>query len=182
MNLKKEITIMLIAPQGVNTMNTSFCVICGVDIKYRKSGGRGANYPLCTNHECLETYLNFQQVASAPLIDKKVDRSAYLKQRNSERYDGFCGRCGKPIKLDFRHNYLRHGMQSSCEAAPTSRDQLKKEPRRNRIAWQSRLKFKTPPRVHLKPWKNPDSLFCDTEFLETEILRKKIRKGKECTD
>lgn len=163
-------------------MNTSFCVICGIGIKHRRSGGRGANYPLCINHDCLETYLAFRQVASAPLIDKKSDRGAYLRQRITERYDGFCGRCGKPIKLDFRHAFLRHGTQSSCEVAPTSRDQHKREPRRNRITWQSCLKVKTPPHVYLKPWKDPESLFCDTEFLETEIVRKKIRKGKECVD
>lgn len=163
-------------------MSTSFCVICGIGIKYRRSGGRGTNYPLCINPDCLEIYIAFRQIASTPLIDKKYDSGAYLKQRSAERYDGFCGRCGKPIKLDFRHMFLRHGTQYSCEAAPTSRYYVKRESKHNRIAWQSRLKVKTPPHVYLKPWKDPESLFCDTEFLETEIVRKKIRKGKECVD
>ncbi len=34
-------------------------------------------------------------------------------------------------------------------------------------------------RVPLKPWKDPESLFCDTEFLR-EFLGKEPRKGKEC--
>lgn len=32
-----------------------------------------------------------------------------------------------------------------------------------------------------KPWKDPDSLFCDTEFLE-ELLGKPVTKGKLCKD
>ncbi len=33
----------------------------------------------------------------------------------------------------------------------------------------------------LKPWKDPDSLFCDTKFLR-KILRKEPTKGDECRD
>lgn len=36
-------------------------------------------------------------------------------------------------------------------------------------------------RVPLKPWKDPESLFCDTKFLR-EFLGKEPRKGKECKD
>lgn len=36
-------------------------------------------------------------------------------------------------------------------------------------------------RVPLKPWKDPESLFCDTKFLK-EFLGKEPRKGKECKD
>lgn len=48
-------------------------------------------------------------------------------------------------------------------------------------------KHETPPiqnrpnKVYLKPWKDPESLFCDTDFLE-KLLKKKIRHGKECTE
>lgn len=31
----------------------------------------------------------------------------------------------------------------------------------------------------IKPWKDPESLFCDTEFLES-MLGKEVEKGKEC--
>lgn len=34
-------------------------------------------------------------------------------------------------------------------------------------------------RTYLKPWKNPDSLYCSTKVLE-EILKKKISEGGEC--
>lgn len=33
----------------------------------------------------------------------------------------------------------------------------------------------------LKPWKDPESLFCDTEFL-TKIIGKEPTKGDECKD
>lgn len=36
-------------------------------------------------------------------------------------------------------------------------------------------------RAYLKPWKDPESLFCDTEFL-TQLLGKEPRKGDECRD
>lgn len=42
-----------------------------------------------------------------------------------------------------------------------------------------RLKFIN--KVPLKPWKDPESLFCDTKFLR-EFLGKEPRKGKECKD
>lgn len=34
---------------------------------------------------------------------------------------------------------------------------------------------------HLKPWKDPDSLFCDTKFLE-KLLGKEPAKSLECRD
>ncbi len=36
-------------------------------------------------------------------------------------------------------------------------------------------------RHHIKPWKDPESLFCDTEFLE-KLLRKKVSTRDECND
>jgi hypothetical protein len=36
-------------------------------------------------------------------------------------------------------------------------------------------------RFPLKPWKDPESLFCDTVFLE-RLIGKEIRKGSECKD
>ena len=162
-------------------MKTPFCVICGVGIVVRHSLGRGINYPICKSHDCLETYLNLRKASSLPRIDKNTDRKAYIQQQNTERYDGFCGRCGKPLGLNFRNNYLRHPSIDKCEKAPTLRGQLKSVKRRSHI-WVSRYKSKPKPRIYLKPWQDPESLFCDTEFLETKILRKKIRTGKECGD
>ena len=40
---------------------------------------------------------------------------------------------------------------------------------------------KTDYRTPLMPWKDPESLFCDTEFLR-KFLGKEPRKGKECKD
>ncbi len=162
-------------------MVTKFCVICGTGIQVRYSMGSGINYPICRDRDCIKTYLAFQLVARAPLI-KKSDHEAYLKQRSTERYDGFCGRCGKPVKLDFRHSVLRHGTPASCENAPSVRDQPKDKSKDAPTVWVSRVKRKPKPRVYLKPWQDPESLFCDTEFLETKIVKKKIRKGEECGD
>ena len=38
---------------------------------------------------------------------------------------------------------------------------------------------KSPYKTYLKPWKDPESLFCDTMFLK-EFIKKDIRTGKEC--
>ena len=160
---------------------TLFCVICGAGIVIRYSLGSGINLPICRNRDCLETYLSFRKVVGMPRIDKNIDRKACLQQKDTEKYDGFCGRCGKPFTINFRNIYLRHLSPDRCERAPTMRGQLKSAKRRSRL-WVSHLKPKPKPRIYLKPWQDPESLFCDTEFLETEILRKKIRPGKECGD
>ncbi len=34
---------------------------------------------------------------------------------------------------------------------------------------------------YLKPWKDPESLFCDTVFLE-EYIKKSVARGDECKD
>ncbi len=36
-------------------------------------------------------------------------------------------------------------------------------------------------KIYLKPWKDPESLFCSTKFLEI-LLNKEISKGDECKD
>ncbi|MBU0846449.1 hypothetical protein KKH23_04615 [Patescibacteria group bacterium] len=49
---------------------------------------------------------------------------------------------------------------------------------------KSRIKEGTFAKKHtypLKPWKDPNSLFCDTEFLK-KLLGKEPAKGKECKD
>lgn len=47
---------------------------------------------------------------------------------------------------------------------------------------EKRKEIQEPKRiVFLKPWKDPESLFCDTKFLE-ELLCKEITKGDECKD
>jgi len=33
----------------------------------------------------------------------------------------------------------------------------------------------------MKPWKDDQSLFCDTSFLE-DLIKKPVAKGKECSD
>lgn len=162
-------------------MKTRFCVICGVSITVRHSLGRGINYPICKNRGCLETYQNLRKEASLPIVDKKVDRDAYFRKRDTERYEGFCGRCGKPLRINFRINYLRHTSLNVCEKASVIRNPSKIGKARS-ILGLAYHKPKPKPRIYLKPWQDPESLFCDTDFLETEILRKKIRPGKECSD
>ncbi len=42
--------------------------------------------------------------------------------------------------------------------------------------------IRTKPNRHpLKPWKDPESLFCDTEFLK-KLIKKTPKKGIECKD
>lgn len=40
--------------------------------------------------------------------------------------------------------------------------------------------MKPPGKVYLKPWKDPNSLFCSPKL--EEIVRKKLRTGEECKD
>ena len=160
-----------------------FCVICGDGLPYRNSFGRGRNYPLCKNPACLETYLNLRKSTELPIADKHTDPEAFYKKKELEQYAGFCVRCGKPLRIDVRNGYFRHTKISDCENAPTIRKSPKTAQIKNRrpvFSHQAELKPK--PRIYLKPWQDPQSLFCDTEFLETEILHKKIRTGEECKD
>ena len=154
-------------------------MICGDSITERMSGGRGHNYPLCKKKECFNIYQTLKIAVSLPIPDKKVDWEAHFNQKKLERYDGFCGRCGKPIKLDFRNHYLRHGSIRGCDKASTSRKTGQK-PTWCRVFGRRQPQPK--PRIYLKPWQDPNSLFCDTEFLETEIVHKKLRTGEECSD
>lgn len=55
------------------------------------------------------------------------------------------------------------------------------KPQPEDIEIESRKQLKMINRVPLKPWKDPESLFCDTEFLR-KFLGKEPRKGKECKD
>jgi len=47
---------------------------------------------------------------------------------------------------------------------------------KKRPIYEKRKGLKTHP---LKPWKDPDSLYCDKEFLE-KLLSKEIAEGNEC--
>jgi len=42
-------------------------------------------------------------------------------------------------------------------------------------------KPKPKPRTYLKPWQDPESLFCDRKFL-SELIGKEIADGDECRD
>ena len=44
-----------------------------------------------------------------------------------------------------------------------------------------RVQQKTIKFHHIKPWKDPESLFCDTKFLK-KLLGKEPRAGNECKD
>lgn len=159
-----------------------FCIICGSAIVERYSLGRGIYYSVCRNRECIDTYLKLRKEAGLPIVSKEINRIDYFQKRNKERYDGFCGRCGKPLRLDFRNNYLRHGSPTICNNASTTRNSPKVGmTSKSMDGWVSRREPKPKPRIYLKPWQDPESLFCDTKFLETKILRKKISTDKECS-
>lgn len=160
---------------------TLFCVICGELIGSSHSFGRGKNYPLCKNPTCRETYLNLRASADLPIANKQTDPDAFYKKKESERYDGFCGRCGKPLRIDLRNSYLRHNRASDCKTAPTTR----KPPKTTQLKTRRRVFLhqaepKTPPRIYLKPWKDPESLFCSPNL--KEIINKEPLSGEECKD
>lgn len=148
---------------------------------YHNSFGRGKSYPLCKNPTCLETYLNLREPVETQIADKHTDPDAPPTKKVSKRYDGFCGRCGKPLRINPRNGYLRHGRRLACEKAPTIRKphQTAQLKTRRRV-FSHKAEPQPKPRIYLKPWQDKESLFCDTEFLETEILHKKIRTGEEC--
>lgn len=159
---------------------TLYCVICGEGLQYRNSFGRGKNYPICKKKECFNKYMSLRTAATLPLPDETTNPEGYHKQKESERHDGFCGRCGKPIWIDCRINYYRHNSKKLCEKAPAIRNSREPKQNKSRRRLYGHKEPQPKPRIYLKPWQDPQSLFCDTTFLETKILKKKIRKGTEC--
>lgn len=157
--------------------STYFCVICGESIEICHSFGRGKNYPLCKNPPCLEIYLNLRE----PVELQYTDLDALPNKKASKRYDGFCGRCGKPLRINPRNGYLRHGRRIACEKAPTIRKphQTAEAGTRRRV-FLHQAEPKPKPRIYLKPWKDPESLFCSPKL--KEIINKELLSGEECKD
>lgn len=90
-------------------------------------------------------------------------------------YACVCGLCSEPLFLQetgIEHFYKEH--KEWFELIWLSYERKKKEKNEEKV---KRPKY----RVHIKPWKNPNSLFCDTEFLE-KLTGKKILEGDECRD
>lgn len=141
---------------NVSENMSRFCIICGTPITVRYSMGRGHNVSICKDGSCVKKYMT------------------EFAQSTKRRVAGFCGRCGKPMLLSFLHAIYRHLSKEACEAAPnylrehTPRIKKKRE----------KPPVKKPPRVYLKPWKDPQSLFCSPKL--GEIVGKEIPRGVEC--
>ncbi len=109
-----------------------------------------------------------------PVIDEHKDNNPSIKEEEElpdDRKDDLlfwegdtCPKCGCEIK---KYGFKRHNTKNEyyCQQCIST---FKSLPKRTH-------------RVPLKPWKDPESLFCDTEFLK-KILGKEPAKGTECKD
>ena len=148
-----------------NIVLRPFCFMCGEEIPYKYSFGRGRNVNICKNRACREMYLNFHKAKSSE--DETVGKGVA----------GFCSRCGKEMWVNFRTSNFRHVSSSSCVVAPVKRPAIGVRVKKIVV---TKFKRVTPPkrRVHLKPWEDPNSLFCSPKL--GEIVGKKIATGEEC--
>ncbi|MDD5454166.1 MAG: hypothetical protein PHW62_01520 [Candidatus Ratteibacteria bacterium] len=126
-------------------------------------------------------YTTLNKAALVPPLEKTDDINALREQKNLEQYDGFCGRCGKPMRIDCRNKYLRHGNRELCTKAPVERKTHILFPKKpNRIRVYGHKKPSQKPRIYLQPWKDPESLFCSEKL--KDIIEKEPSPITECHD
>lgn len=122
---------------------------------------------------------------------ERCERRRYIDE--SDRYyfnDGLiCGICGEIVdRLGGRSGVKDHLVEKHSEWIDTYIIDVKyskidfQKLKNKKLSYSSKTRLdRNKKRVYMKPWKNPDSLFCDTKFLE-EFFGKKIAKGDECKD
>jgi hypothetical protein len=151
---------------------TEYCFICGKELSIKYHISKYRTTCICgDNPECIQKYKTY----------RAEGRRLYYGDGELFKVDGFCRLCGRPHKL----RYTRDG-------AEYAHNQCSRENNLRRIALIEKkypppaspppLPNYTPkPRTYLKPWQDPESLFCDTKFLK-QLLGKEPAKGEECKD
>jgi hypothetical protein len=150
------------------------CGICGEAGKYPARSGV-KDHMLKKHPEWVDTYIilgEYPKVDSHKLDEQQQKRLAKETEKR-EKYE-MCLTVDKLRDQDLQDLKLQslHGKKSEQLTIKTEQTE-----RRERHEKRERDKK----RVYLKPWEDPNSMFCSTEFLE-KLLNKKIATGKECKD
>lgn len=122
------------------------------------------------------------------LYEDAIDRilvDRYCRDVLSEQYRKAVKRCNVIIMNRYRRRVdwhappaLRGTMCAALtEAVPEERNKQHQEAT-SEFSIHPQKRYK---KVYLKPWKDPESLFCDREFLE-KLVGKEIADGDECRD
>ena len=115
-------------------------------------------------------------------MDKKYQITHWLHENYiiCFNYECICKLCSQPLFLHetgIEHFSKEHKEWFEFLWLTYERTVKKKHEEKT---YRIRKKIEKPKyRVHIKPWKNPNSLFCDSEFLE-ELTGKKLLEGDEC--
>lgn len=153
-------------------VNTRYCFVCGkiitkhcaVSHKYKNGQGLAVELWICNNGDgCRNFYI------------KNMDES--YDTYTTHTVSGFCYVCGKKMDLRFGHisggNHYKHHYCKIGIKKPTSEIDYNRE-RYHRNGEEIKDGC-------VKPWEDPESLFCDTSFLNKEFGLD-VRKGDECKD
>lgn len=112
----------------------------------------------------------------------RILNASYRRDTQSRRYREVTEHCDTLIAKRYepaetrRLSILRRGNSKSAAAGSTKRKESCKTPCKDAISHRRRFN-----KVPLKPWQDPESLFCDREFLE-KLVGKEIAEGDECRD
>jgi hypothetical protein len=139
-----------------------YCIICGKEIEgYIKV------------HVKKRTQIRQIYSYAAPVCEEHTETYKNGRLNSLWEFDGFCKVCGEAAKIKVSvDNYRFKHMK--CKSGRPDDWEYKKD---NIVDENITPKHTYP----LKPWRDPESLFCDTEFLN-EYFNKKMRPGKECGD
>ena len=102
---------------------------------------------------------------------KEKDESEFYKDKR--RMSGLTDHCKKCINEYYKARRIQY-KETIRKKNKRAYNKYKKERQEKRKERNERI-FE----FDIKPWKDPESLFCDTGFLEN-MLGKEITKGKEC--
>lgn len=116
-------------------------------------------------------------------ISSWLNKNYIIHFEDNGMYEYVCKLCSEPLFLQetgLEHFYKEHKEWFEFIWFSYKRKEKEKDEEKGQIRVDEKVK-KPKYRVHIKPWKNPDSLFCDTEFLE-KLTGKKLIEGDECGD
>ena len=133
-----------------------FCFICGKKLVRRFNLTKTKTTAICGSEKCVKIY-----------FEKTAESHKYLNK--TETINGHCRLCGKPHVINF---YTKMYSHRECSIEKNKNKNVKRKPY---LIPKKQIKH------HIKPWEDPESLFCDTEFLK-QIVGKDIADGDECKE
>ena len=147
--------------------NIHYCIACRkiitnpkeISHTYKDGKKFSTTMWICNDNNCLKFYIKN--------MDKKQE------DKNTHMVDGFCYMCGNQLDLTFGYIQENNYKHTHCKTSKKWKTWLD----RNRKQY-----YKEDEKDGcVKPWEDPESLFCDTQFLNEEFGLD-VRTGDECKD